>query len=150
MAFPSNSSNSLSYLWSAIKGQTGYVKNQCEQLISAPAITRRRALEAANALADTLAALDAYTAGAATNGLLAYAQEQENNPALNLVSEYQTMRTQMVATQDWLVANFPKNASNELCVYSFDANKRYADINLTAPQLSAFKAQLSAISATIA
>ena len=44
---------------------------------------------------------------------------------------------------------FPKDASNNLSVYAFDANKRFTDVNLTAGQLSAFKTQLNLLIGTI-
>lgn len=148
MAFPGNSVTSLAGKWSSIKDASGRIKDQCTLLNAASSITRRRGLEFQNFLADSLASLDALTAGAGSNGLLAYAQAQENNPSLDLVATYNAMRTQLVAAQDWMVANFP-NTTGELRVYSFDGNKRYADINLTAPQLSAFKTQLTNLAATI-
>ena len=150
MAMPSNSSNTLQMRWQRIKDTAGYIKNQCSGLNAQPSVTRRQALDLANVLADALAMLDTLTVNAATNGLLAYAQAQENDPTLDIPAAYTTMRLQIVATQDWLVANFPKDASGNLAVYAFDVNKRFADIALTAGQLSAFKTQLTSLSATIA
>lgn len=148
MAFPGTSVTSLAGKWQSIKSTSGEIKNQCVQLIAQAAITRIRGLEFANFLADSLQSLNTLTANATTNGLLEYARAQENNASLDLVSEYNTMRTALVAAQDWLVANFP-NTTGELRVYSFDANKRFANINLTAGQLSAFKTQLTNLSNTI-
>lgn len=150
MAFPGNSVTSLAGKWASIKDTSGRIKNECTTLNAAASVTRKRALDTANFLADALDALNTLTANAATNGLLEYARAQENNAALDLVAEYNTMRTALVAVQDWLVANFPKDASNNLVVYAFDGNKRYADVNLTAGQLSAFKSQLTTLGATIA
>lgn len=149
MAFPGNSVTSLAAKWQQIKDTSGRIKNECVFLNAAAAVTRKRALDFGNFLADALALLNTLTANATTNGLLEYARSQENNPTLDLTTEYTTMRTQLVATQDWLVANFP-NTTGELRVYTFDANKRYADINLTAGQLSSFKTQINALAATIA
>ena len=148
MPFPSTSTNSLELMWATIKAITGNIKNQCVSLASLVTITRKKALDYQNFLADSLASLDSLTANATTNGLLAYAQAQENNPSLDLVGTYSTMRTQIVANQDWMVTNFP-HTGTELLVYSFDGNKRFADINLTAPQQSAFVTQLNALAATI-
>jgi hypothetical protein len=67
---------------------------------------------------------------------------------VDIAAEYTAMKAQLIATQDWLVANFP-NTTGELRVYTFDANKRFADINLTAPQLSSFKTQLGSLIATV-
>src|SRR5574337_352405 len=149
MAFPVNSVTSLEGRWSQIKNWTGRIKDQAVTLNNAVNITRTAVLQYQNFLADALAALNTLTANASTNGLLEYARAQENNPTLDLVTEYNTMRTQLVAVQDWTVNNFPKDASNNLAVYVFDVNKRYGDVNLTAGQLSAYKKQLVNLAKTI-
>jgi len=149
MAMPSSSSNTLQMRWQRIKDTNGYVKNQCDSLIAQVTVTRRRGLEIANLLADALSALDALTVNAIASGLLAYAQAQENDPALDIPAAYSAMRTQIVATQDWLVANFPKDGSGNLAVYVFNGGKRFADVPLSAGELVAFKAQLTALAATI-
>lgn len=145
MAFPSDSSLDLDTAWASLRATAGRMKSQAVAMAAAANVTRRAALEYANALADYLAAFNLYTA---VPGLAAYAQQQTGT-AIDIVAEFTAMRTQLVATQDWLVANFPAT-SGELRVYSFDANKRFADINLTAPQLAAFKTQLNALAATVA
>lgn len=146
MAFPGTSKSSLATVWSGIKATTGRIKDKCSQMIAAPSLTRIVILEFGNGLAD---ALQYLTTATATSGLLAYARNEENDPTLDLVAEYTAMRTQIIATQDWLVANFPNDGTGGLSVYTFDVNKRYANINLTAGQLTAFKNQLAALSATI-
>ena len=147
MAFPGSGKSSLESAWSRIKSTAGAVKDKSNQLNAAVSVARKEALDYANNLADALALFDSLTA---TPGLLAYARTQEDNATLDLVAEYTAMRTQIVATQDWLVTNFPKDTSNNLSVYAFDVNKRYSNVNLTAGQLTAFKAQLTALAATIA
>lgn len=145
MAFPSDSSLDLATAWAGIRAVAGRMKAQAVTMGNSVDITRRTALDYANALADYLVDFDRY---AAVSGLATYAQEQTGT-AINIVTEFNAMRAQLVATQDWLVANFPET-TGELRVYSFDANKRFADINLTATQLSAFKTQLTALAATVA
>lgn len=146
MAFPSASKASLSTIWAAIKSTTGRMKDQANRKIQAASVTRMQVLEIADQLADSLAYLDVERTAP---GLLAYAQNEENDPALNLVTEFATMRVQIVAVQDWIVANFPKDVSGNLITYTFDANKKRAEILLTAGQLTALKAQLTALVATI-
>lgn len=146
MTFPSSNTSDLATAWGIVRAIAGQVRSQASGLNAAPAITRKVALDFANFLADSLASFDTYTA---VPGLGAYAQNQVNSPGLNIANEYTTMRTQIVGTQDWLVANFPKDASSNLAVYVFDGSKRYADVPLTAPQLSAFKSQLTSLIATI-
>lgn len=145
MAFPSDNTLDLATAWAGIRAAAGRMKAQAQTLHGAASVTRRQALDCANALADYLATFTTYTA---VEGLAAYAQEQTDS-AVDIVAEYQAMRTALIAVQDWLVANFP-NTTGELRVYTFDGNKRFADINLTAGQLSAFKTQLASLIATVA
>ena len=149
MAFPSDSTNTLETKWRSVKTNTGRVKNECTRLNAKASITRKEVLEFANMLATVLGNLDSLTANASTNGLLSYARAQENNASLDLTAEYNTMRTQIVNVQNWIVANFP-NTTGELRVYTFDVTKRHADINLDGTQLPAFKTQLTNLGSTIA
>jgi hypothetical protein len=146
MAFPSDTSLDLETAWNGLRAAAGRMKSTASAFSAAPSITRRQVLDFANALADYLAQFNSYTAVA---GLPAYAKTQVNDPNLDIAAEYTTMRTQLVATQDWIVNNFPAT-TGELRVYTFDVNKRFADVALTAPQLSSFKTQLNALIATVA
>lgn len=148
MPFPGTSLNSLQSKWDTIKQTAGSVKDRSSLLNGLASITRAAVLNYAVFLADALQTIDAKTANATTNGLLEYARAQENNPSLDLQGTYTTMRTQIIATQDWIVTNFP-NTTGELRVYTFDAGKRYVDIALTGGQLTNFKVQLQALIATI-
>lgn len=144
--FPGNGKVTLRTSWDGITEKASRVKQTASAMVAASSITRRAVLDYANSLADSLATLDAYVT---TPGLLAYARNELNDATVDLAAEFTAMRTQLVATQDWMVANFPKDASNNLAVYSFDVNKRFADINLTAGQLTAFKSQLNLLIGTI-
>jgi len=132
-----------------ITGITGYIKNLCVTLLAQSAITRKAALDMANILADRLAVLDTLTANAGTNGLVAYTQAQCGNVSRDVVAEYSACRAQIAAVQSWLVANFPKDASGNLVVYGFNGASKFVDIPLSAGELSAFKTQLTNLSATI-
>lgn len=144
--FPASGTTSLSTAWSQVTQIAANIKAVATTLNSSTAISRQQVLNFANSLADALSRLTTY---AATPGLPAYAINQLNTPTLDIAAEYTTMRTQIVSLQDWIVTNFPKDASNNLVVFSFDANKRFTDIFLTEAQLGAFKTQLSALVATI-
>lgn len=146
MAFPASGKVTLRQAWEGILSNAIRIKRMAQELVASPSITRRTVLDFENALTDSLATLDSYTS---TQGLLAYAQNELNDATINLAAEYTTMRTQIVATQDWIVANFPKDASSNLAVYSFDVDKKYIDIILTTGQLAAVKTQLNALIATI-
>lgn len=149
MSMPSTSSTSLEGKWRRIKAITGNVKNMCGRVENATAITRSEALEIANVVASARVDLEGMVEDAATSGLLEYARAQENNPTLDLVAAFQTMKTQLTATRDWFVTNFPNDGAGGLAVLGFDAVGRTTDINLTAGQLAAVKAQFAAIDPTI-
>jgi len=151
MAFPSNSKFSLSYRWEAVKNVAGTLKNKCNAIAIAGTLSRKQVLDFGNYLADCVLSFDNLTANAVADGLVAYAQQQENDPGLDVVANYSAMRSAIVSAQDWLVANFPRDAANNLVVFAnFDANKRYSDIALTTQERTAFQSQVSSIAATIA
>ena len=147
MAFPSTNTNDCATAWSVIRSTAGLMKSQAQAMASALTITRRAVLDFGNGLADNLATFNACVG---VPGLPAYAREQADNPNLDIQAEFQAMRAQLVATQDWIVANFPRDGAGNLAVYAFDGNKRFADVNLTALQATAFKNQLNALIATVA
>jgi hypothetical protein len=146
MAFPSDTALDLETAWNGLRACAGRMKATASAFSAAASITRRQVLDFANALADYLALFNSYTA---VPGLQAYAKTQVNDPNMDIAAEYTTMKAQLQATQDWVVNNFPATAG-ELRVYTFDVNKRYADVLLTAPQLSSFKTQINALIATVA
>lgn len=144
MSFPGSSQTSLATIWENVQGQAGRIKDRSAALVSASSITRRQVLEHQNYLLDARATLEALTAAP---GLQAYAQNEVNTPGLNLATEYTNMRNTLDAVVAWGVSNFP-NTTGELRVYMF-VSSRVTDINLTAPELSAYKAQLSTLAGTI-
>jgi hypothetical protein len=146
MAFPSDTALDIETAWVNLRASAGRMKATASSYSAASSLTRKQVLDFGNALADYLAQFNSYTA---VPGLGAYAKTQVNDPNLDIAAEYNTMRTQLQATQDWIVANFPATGG-ELRVYTFDVNKRFADVLLTAPQLSSFKTQLNALIATVA
>lgn len=146
MSFPSSGAT-LADKWARIQSDAARLKSRSATLVAASQITRREALEYQNALLDIRADLETLTAGAASNGLQAYAQAQVNDPSLNIATEYTTMRNALDSLTAWLVTNFP-NTAGELRVYTF-VSSRVTDVLLTAGELTAYKAQLNGLIATI-
>lgn len=139
----------LNQMLAQIVGYTGYIKTRCVALLNAASVTRKQALDLANDLADRLAFLDALTANAGVNGLVVYAQAQCGNVSRDLAGEWGTCRAQIVAVQSWLMTNFPRDGNGNLVVFVFNGGNRFQDIPLAPAELSAFKAQLTSLSATI-
>lgn len=146
MAFPASGKVTLRQAWDGVTYSAANIKRMANSHINMGAITRLQVLMVSDLLADCLIALDSYTV---VQGLLAYARNELNNTTIDLATEYTIMRVQIVATQDWIVANFPKDAAGNLAVYAFNTSKKHINIDLTSEQLTAFKAQLSALVATI-
>ena len=144
--FPASGKIPLVRAWEQVIETADTVKQQSVRLRDATRISRIEVLEYCNLLADSLQRLDQYSA---VSGLVEYANNELNDPTINIVTEYATMRTQIVATQDWIVSNYPKDAIGNLVVYSFGSDKRYADVYLTTAQQEAFKARLVLLIATI-
>lgn len=144
MSFPGSGTSSLASVWENLQAAAGRVKDRSAFLVAATGITRRQALEHHNYLLDIRAQMEVF---AAAPGLQAYAQNEINNPSLNLATEYVAMRNALDAVVGWMITNFPAT-SGELRVYNF-VSSRVADISLTSGELSAYKAQLSSLIATI-
>lgn len=144
--FPASGKVMLNGAWLQMIQTAAQIKSTAQSLVSAPSVSRMQALNYANSLAAALATLDSL---AGTSGIAEYAQAQMNDATINIVTEYTAMRFQIVATQNWIVANFPNDGAGNLIVYTFDANKRYVDIALTTAERSAFVAVLNSLIATI-
>lgn len=89
------------------------------------------------------------TALSQTPGLAAYVQQQKNDPALDVVAEFQTMLNTLTNVTNWIAANFPKDANGFLLAQTLGAD-RPVDRMFTTADLAAFRAQLDAMIATIA
>jgi hypothetical protein len=144
MAFPGSGSTSLATTWANLQGAAGRVKDRSAFLSAQSTLTRRHVLEHQNYLLDIRGQMEVF---AAAPGIQPYAQNEINDPSLNLATEYVAMRNAIDTLLAWGVTNFP-NTSGELRVYTF-ASQRVTDINLTGGELSAYKTQLNNLIATI-
>jgi len=89
------------------------------------------------------------TALSATPGLAVYAQEQENNPALNIVTEYNAMTAQIDATIAWIVNNFPQDVSGFKLAFTLAADGSTVYRTFDTATLATFRTTLDALTATI-
>lgn len=85
---------------------------------------------------------------AAVPGIAAYAQVKMDDPAFNIVTEFNAMTAQIDATRTWIVNNFPKS-SGYLLERSFDANGALVDRTFDTASLATFRTVLDALLATI-
>jgi hypothetical protein len=152
MAFPSDSHTSgfdLRTKWQVIKGATGWIKNTSDGFIAAASISYPDVRSFQTGLVNKLASLDSMVANASTNGLQAYAAAQENLPAMDLQSEFTSMRTAIANTITWIATNFPKDASGRWAAEVTGADGSPQPAPLSAAAMSALRNQLSALTATI-
>jgi hypothetical protein len=99
---------------------------------------------------DLARGVERLTTLSTTPGLAAYAQEQFNNPSLNVAAEFTTMLAAMVSLRDWVFANFPKDAgSGAWLVYSYDANGVATSLTFSSADLAQWRTRVDAVAAAI-
>jgi hypothetical protein len=96
-------------------------------------------------LRDVIALMDGW---AATPGLAAYAQAQENDAAYNVASEYTAMRNAMVSARDSLIGMFP-TSGGFLAYQTMDASGNLGVRTFTAAQLASVVTLCNNVAATI-
>lgn len=84
------------------------------------------------------------------DALVAYARDQFNDPALDVVGEFVAMRDGALALRDWINANFPRDAvTGAVLTVTVDANGLATPLTFTVAQLAGFVVQADAFLATI-
>lgn len=150
MASPSARTQNLSDRYTNYRILTGRIKDECDAIAAASTYNLIQALSMRNNLFTVIGQLQTITQNAVADGLVAYAQNVEGKPALDLVAEYQAMLTQLVSVRDWIFNNFPaKDANGNPVPFTWNINAPHANVNLTPAQLTAFKNQIAALGATI-
>lgn len=154
MAFPSNAgtrADDLSSAWQEarqIAGEIKFITMNMKAAAQGSAASGPMILDYANNLAgkkDRLAVI------ATVPGLAAYAQAQVNDATLNIATEFTGMANATVTLTNWMIANFPKDASGYLLAKQFntDNSGRQIDRMFTAASLAGFVTALNALLATI-
>jgi len=96
-------------------------------------------------LRDVILLMDGW---AATPGLAAYSQAQENDGAYNVATEYSAMRSAMVSARDALIAIFP-TSGGFLAYQTMSADGTLGVRTFTAAQLAPVVTQCQNVAATI-
>jgi len=152
MAFPStvgSTPNPLSVAWLNAMKIAANVKTDAQSLKTlslAGNVGSSAILQYLTRVADYKVQLNAC---AAVPGIGPYAQAQVNNPSLDVSAAFSAMTTQMDAVRDWVISNFPKDASNYLLAVQFDVNGRTTDRQFSTASLATFRTQLDSLIATI-
>lgn len=82
-----------------------------------------------------------------TAGLAQYARDQFDDPAYDIVAEFNTMQTQMTATAGWISTNIPQSGGF-LAIEQVVGNA-LVDRMLTSVQTAGLRTELDALLATI-
>lgn len=149
MAFPATS-QALSTAYGQIKGRALDVRNQSVALRASSAAGPVGADRIIGYSAFLDRALTELAALAATPGLSAYAQNQENNPALDIVAEYTAMVAQINATTAWISTNFPEDVSGYKLAFQIGSQGALVWRSFDTASLAGFRTVLDALIATIA
>jgi hypothetical protein len=149
MAFPSQTDAATA--WQVIRSTAAAIKartNSLNALSLAGPVGASVLLDYLDWLLDRRADLAAYQA---TPGLAAYAQDQVNNPALDIAAEYTAMVDAIDDLRVWMTTNFPQNSPGTayLQAHTFDGAGRKVDRTFTTVQLATFRTNLQALLATI-
>lgn len=95
-------------------------------------------------------ALDWFAIARATPGIGPYAQEQVNDPTLDLAAEFTAMVNSITTCRNWIVNNVPRDAGGFFLGVTILSSGRYQWRVFTAAQLSGLVTQLDAVITTIA
>lgn len=152
MPFPSNIADTPS-LEDALKHVTslaGAIKQRTAALAASSLDGPVDGAAIINYLRDLVAAKARLAERVNTPGLPGYAKGQYNNVLMDIATEYTAMTKEINATIAWLQNNFPKDASGYLLYEQIGADGAVRYRSFTPAQLATFRAQLTALSATIA
>ncbi len=148
MSFPATNQN-LADAYRLLKGRAADVRAQSISLRAASLagpVAADRILNFAQMLARSKTEMLAL---AAAPGLAAYAQAQENNAGLNIVTEFNLMTAQIDSTVAWIVANFPQDANGFKLAFSLAATGVPVYRNFDTATLATFRTTLDSLIATI-
>lgn len=95
-----------------------------------------------------------WTELSAVPGLAAYAQDQEANPALDIVAEYTTMKNALVAVRDRIINDLPKASAppgvvGNLAVYILAGNGDLSTMSFTPAQTVNLRGDLDTFIAAV-
>lgn len=152
MAFPStigSKPDSLDAAWQLARGTAGSLKQRSINLNTA-SLAGPVSADVIIAYCENLAnCRDTFARIAAVPGIVAYAREQVNDPALDVTAAFTAMVNAIDATRSWIVTNFPHDGGNYLLASQFDVNGRQVYRTFDTATLAGFRAQLAALIATI-
>jgi len=112
---------------------------------AAGSINRDRLIDLQNQLNE---AIVLWTQVKALSGIVAYAQDQFDDPALDVAAEFTAMVDAAVDLRDWIFNNFPTNSGAAL-IKSLNISGTLTTLEFTTAQLSGFRTEADTFIATI-
>lgn len=148
MAFPSD--GGLAQAWIKALALAGAVKQTATGASSTAAAGNVNYSQIERLFVQLQSAHAEFAALSTTPGLAAYAQEQLDDNALNIATEFTSMQAAITAVLDWIKTNLPKDGSGYLLVRQIDGSNAVVDRQFTPAQTAGLRTVLDALAATIA
>jgi len=151
MAFPSNTGthkDTLESAWTDARGIAAQVKTLASQLSIASGAGPVLGSQILSFQDFIVSALVRLNQCAAVPGIGPYAQAQVNDNTLDVAASFTAMTTQIGATRDWVIANFPASGGF-LQAESFNADGTRASRSFSSASLGGLRTQLASLLATI-
>lgn len=149
MAFPASQSR-LENVLDTIQKRASQIKNEVQSLRDTSATNNVARSRFANLMRSLQQTIDEWDALSSTPGLAAYAQEQFNDPTLDLAAEYTAMRAAAVTLRDWIFNAIPTHSPSGAALMSIlNADGTVTPIEVTPAQSSGFRTEADIFIATI-
>lgn len=150
MAWPASSQN-LAEGFALVNATANKLKQRVQALSTASGAgptSRQQYLDLQRSLDE---AITRWSQVGALPGIVEYARAQLDNPTLDVVAEFTTMRDAAIALRDWINTNFPRDATSQaVLVYAYNAAGIPTELTFTSGQTATFRAQANAFTATVA
>jgi hypothetical protein len=148
MAYPASTTALADALLSLDRAALAW-KNYATQgaaYMAANPVSANQVLQALGQVVDFIRTIDTV---AAVPGIIEYAQAQKGDATLDVVAEAASMRANAIIVRDWIITNFPKDATGYLLKDTFDADGSISVRQFTSAQTVALQAALSASAAAV-
>ena|ERR1043166_4600884 len=152
MAFPSTTGtkrDDLQGAWQQARSLAAAIKTQTQNVRAQSAAGTLGASVLLAYLTEVADVRTQLLIDAAVPGIGAYAQSQINDATFDVSAAFTAMVNQLTSARDWIIANFPKDASGFLLAQTLAADGHQQDRVFTAAQTAGLRTTLDALLATI-
>jgi len=94
-------------------------------------------------------AISTWTAASNVTGIVQYAQDQLNDPTLDVAAEFTAMVSAAEDLQDWIFTAFPTGAGGAILSQSMNSSGVLTSLTFTQAQLTGFVTEADTLLATI-